>query len=114
MECVRYEGEARLVKSYVYATPDEGLTWRADPYPGGELHFLSREVVLAVGRQIHRSDDGGRSWTLVGEVFWDGQFSFPTDQLGWAVARSGDELALVRTADGGRSWQQLSPQITSP
>jgi photosystem II stability/assembly factor-like uncharacterized protein len=46
-------------------------------------------------------------------VDWLGQFSFVDEMRGWAVARSADASALVRTTDGGRTWELLEP-IVSP
>ena len=43
---------------------------------------------------------------------WEGQFSFVDAMAGWAVARSVDESALVRTLDGGRTWELLEPIIS--
>ena len=38
-------------------------------------------------------------------------YSFVDEQYGWAVARQGEDFALVRSADGGRTWQQLEPTV---
>ena len=42
---------------------------------------------------------------------WDGQFDFVDESAGFAVARSGDQVALVRTQDAGRSWEILEPVL---
>jgi len=43
---------------------------------------------------------------------WEGQFSFVDEGLGWAVAwGENDSIALVRTRDGGRTWEQLEPYV---
>ena len=90
--------------------------------------MLDPLVGFALGRDFYRTDDGGRTWTKVSTVPWDGQYSFmdeqygwtvPWDgqysfvgeQYGWAVARSGDESALFRSSDGGRTWEQLEPAV---
>jgi hypothetical protein len=48
-------------------------------------------------------------------VHWDGQFSFVSDSLGWAVARAagntGTLIALVQTRDGAQSWVEIHPVI---
>ncbi len=76
--------------------------------------MLDREIGWAVARQIYQTLDGGRTWRLIKSVTWDGQFSFVSAELGWAVARSGEERALVQTADGGRTWQLLDPVVGAP
>jgi photosystem II stability/assembly factor-like uncharacterized protein len=58
---------------------------------------------------MYETRDGGETWELIKTVSWDGQFSFIDEQNGWAIARNQDEIALVRTEDGGRTWSQLDP-----
>jgi hypothetical protein len=57
--------------------------------------------------------DSGQTWTYLKTVNWVGQFSFIDETHGWAVARSGDEIALVNTTDGGRTWDIIEPQIAA-
>jgi photosystem II stability/assembly factor-like uncharacterized protein len=61
---------------------------------------------------MYRSADGGRTWSHVKVVNWDGQFSFVDPQNGWAVARENNDVALVKTSDGGGTWVQIMPTIT--
>jgi len=68
-------------------------------------------VGWSVGRDLYLTLDGGFSWTKVKSVTWDGQFSFVSQALGWAVARSEEAIALVTTSDGGRSWTEIQPRI---
>jgi photosystem II stability/assembly factor-like uncharacterized protein len=114
LECVRYEGDDRIEEAYLYSTSDQGQTWQSFPYPGGELRLIDANVGLALGREIHQTRDGGRTWTQISFVNWDGQFSFVDDQTGWAVARSGEEIALVSTTNGGQTWEQLDPRVAFP
>lgn len=110
----RRSGEPAESDVFLYTTRDQGLNWLASPYPGGRLHMFNVDEGLALGREIYRTRDGGKSWTKIKTVEWDGQFSFVDDTAGWAVARSGDEIALVATTDGGRSWRQLAPIVAAP
>jgi photosystem II stability/assembly factor-like uncharacterized protein len=100
-------------RSYLYRTQDGGGSWAINDYPGGMLEFINPDVILALGRTIYVSRDGGAHWQAVKAVAWDGQFSFVDDMIGWAVARSEGATALVRTTNGGRTWQELHP-ITQP
>jgi photosystem II stability/assembly factor-like uncharacterized protein len=95
----------------LYHTQDNGQTWQIFPYPGGSLRFLDENVGWALGREIHRTTDGGRTWTKLKTVNWDGQFSFVDADHAWAVARAGEEISLVRTEDGGRTWKELHPTV---
>ncbi|TDI84792.1 MAG: hypothetical protein E2O74_04515 [Chloroflexi bacterium] len=101
-----------LKLNYIYTTEDGGASWESYLYPGGELALLNPRITYAFGRQIHQTVDGGRSWDFVKTVQWDGQFSFVSDQVGWAVARQGEALALVSTTNGGRTWNLLKPSIS--
>lgn len=99
---------------YLYATTDGGQAWNTHPFPGGALQLLSPNVGWALAQDIHQTHDGGNTWTRAGVVSWDGQFSFVDDRNGWAVARSGEDIALVRTSNAGRTWQLLQPRVAEP
>lgn len=97
--------------TYIYTTQDRGKTWEHSllPTPVDHLVFNNVDSSLALGRDIYQSTDGGLSWVEQKSVHWDGQFSFVDDQLGWAVARNDDEIALVKTSNGGQTWQIVEP-----
>jgi photosystem II stability/assembly factor-like uncharacterized protein len=111
LECVRYDGAIPSHHSFLYVTADAGQSWRSNPFPGGSLQFITANVGWALGRDIYQTQDGGQPWTHIKTVGWEGRFHLITDQAGWAVARSGDEIALVQTTNGGQTWNQLKPQI---
>jgi hypothetical protein len=98
--------------NYIYTTQDGGESWESHLYPGGDLALLNSQTAYAFDRHIHQTLDGGQSWEFVKTVQWVGQFDFVSDQVGWAVARSGEALALVTTSNGGRTWDLLKPSIT--
>jgi hypothetical protein len=50
----------------------------------------------------------------MGKVKWQGQFSFVSDTLGWAVARAEEEFAFVVSKNGGRDWAILKPKTVAP
>jgi len=96
-----------------YRTDDGGRSWTIQNYPGGELLWQDDQRGWALGRDIYRTVDGGATWSFVHAVNWDGQFTFVDDQQGWAVARNEQEIALVRTQNGGTSWSILKP-VSAP
>ena len=108
VECRRQSGG---LVSFLYSTDDAGQTWRISAYPGGALLLLNDTTGWALSRQIHKTENGGQTWRLIKTVNWDGQFSFVSGELGWAVARSEQAIALVRTTNGARTWSVLEPVI---
>ncbi len=96
---------------YVYTTRDLGKTWKHTllPSPVESLVFLNEQEGWAFGREHYKTTDGGLSWVQIKTVHWDGQFSFVDTLNGWAVARNADEIALVKTVDGGQTWQVIEP-----
>ncbi len=113
VSCLRWEDDERIEDHYVYVSEDGGETWQTHRNPGGPLLFLNPEHVWSLARDIQVSQDGGQTWTKVKTVSWDGQFSFVSEQLGWAVARNETEIALVKTEDGGQSWLIIEPTISA-
>ncbi len=110
----------KVGKGYLYSTTDGGNTWQTYPIPAGfsvleppagGLYFISAQSGLALSRKIFRTDDGGKSWSLAKLVNWDGQFSFLDLNVGWAVATNAGQIALVKTTDGGGTWQEIKPVV---
>jgi photosystem II stability/assembly factor-like uncharacterized protein len=101
---------SKVEQDYLYWTSDAGKSWQTAAYPGGDLLFYGQQG-LALGHTISGSGDGGRTWTKKLTVSWNGQFSFIDAQQGWAVATNQGAIALVKTTDGGGSWEQLHPLI---
>ena len=99
--------------SYIFTTQDLGETWQHTllPSPVESLIFLDEQEGWAFGREYYKTTDGGLSWVVVKAVNWDGQFSFVDPLNGWAVARNLDEIALVKTVDGGQTWHIIEPLI---
>jgi photosystem II stability/assembly factor-like uncharacterized protein len=113
----------------VARTVDGGATWRVDTVAGATaLDFRSlaaldaqTAIVASAGEaerglaQLHRTTDGGRSWTRVFSteergVFFDA-LAFWDDRRGIALSDPVDgRLYLLLTDDGGRSWVRISPE----
>jgi len=98
---------------FAYTTQDGASTWRTNVFPGGELSIQADGFGWAFGMEISKTLDFGLTWERVKIVSWEGQFSFIDNDTGWAVARAGEEIALVQTVNGGETWQVLEPVVAS-
>ncbi len=115
------------VNNYLYsAAGADWQTWTSTTLPAydalGSLELLNAATGWTIGaqdgdpfsagpRQLYQTTDGGGTWTPLKELNWRGQLNFVDEQTGWAVAQSGEAVALVQTTDGGQSWQIVQPQI---
>jgi photosystem II stability/assembly factor-like uncharacterized protein len=100
-----------IFSNFLYSTQDGGMSWESFPAPRGHLHLLNPNIGWMLGEEIHLTEDGGKTWTKINEVTWQGQFNFIDANLGWAVARNDDEITLVRTENGGQAWMIVEPQL---
>lgn len=116
-------------RSWLYTSANQGKTWIISPMPAGieaDVQFINPTVGWLFvwsweERQgdLYRSADGGQSWTLIKRTGWfDVEFNFIDAETGWAVAcmetrcyYSDAVYALVKTTDGGRTWQTLEPYL---
>ena len=116
--------------SWMYTTATQGKTWIISPMPAGayaQLQFVNpRQGWLFVLDSeddylgtLYRTSTGGQGWELVKRTGWKHlSLSFVDDQIGWAVAcdmvycyQQDAERALVKTTDGGGTWQVLEPRL---
>ncbi len=100
-----------IYSNFIYSTQDGGINWESFPAPSGHLYLLNPSSGWMLGEEIHLTEDGGKTWTKINEVVWQGQFNFIDAHHGWAVAKNDDEIALVKTENGGRSWYIVEPQL---
>jgi photosystem II stability/assembly factor-like uncharacterized protein len=111
VKCYYYDQDPAKTETFLYSTHDGGNTWSSISYPGGTLTMLDSTNGWALARTIYQTTDGGTNWVKLSAVNWDAQFSFVSAQLGWAVARAGDQIALVTTTNGGKKWAEIHPLV---
>mgnify|MGYP000336118838 CR=1 FL=1 len=109
-------------RAWLYRSTNGGLNWQPYPLPApyGTFEFISanqgwflgsRTGDSAEGSTIYLTVNGGQNWQIITTVNWTGQLSFVDSRNGWIVATAGDETALVRSQDSGRSWQMMTPVL---
>jgi len=109
--CANYSGTQAVTSYYIFSTQDGGSTWSGHSYPGKALYFFSADTGWALSPKIQLTTDGGNTWKVIANVTWTPQMDFVTDTLGWAVVTSNNQVALVRSDNGGSTWSELTPTV---
>jgi photosystem II stability/assembly factor-like uncharacterized protein len=117
MGCFDYHDPPQQFTSYFYSSQDGGATWKTVKLPASidaeqaQLIYYGSNNAWLLARDMYLSASDGQTWSFVKKVNWDGQFSFNDPQYGWAIARSGGQVALVRTIDWAATWSIIKPTI---
>lgn len=111
VRCTNYTVTPNTYNYYVYTTQDGGITWTSSIYPGITLYFFSADTGWALSDKIQHTTDGGATWAIISEITWSAQMDFISEKIGWAVARSDNAIALVKTENGGARWTELLPSV---
>jgi len=103
------------ISSYLYSSSDSGKSWEIQQLPDQVDQLVLREDATgyAFGQIHYQTPDGGETWQKIKQVYWLGDFSVLSTQYLWAVARSGDQIALVTSKDGGQTYQLINPIAAS-
>ncbi|TPG59493.1 YCF48-related protein [Hymenobacter nivis] len=110
-----------LTTNGLLKTGDGGDTWAVLPFggSGNQLACPDARTLLVAGNsaQVHRSDDGGRTWTVaqlkptLGTPYGVQLLSLcmVDTQTGYVSGDyNGLDQLFARTTDGGRTWQTLT------
>jgi photosystem II stability/assembly factor-like uncharacterized protein len=111
----------------LYFSGDGGQHWSytmlpVDQRPDISLSydFITDEIGWLIDFEsgvIFWSINGGETWEPIKKVTWEGELDFSDHLNGWAVvwergaSASDRDLSLLRTSDGGFSWEILRPKI---
>jgi len=99
-------------------TSNMGSTWQIQtPLGNGNIfcgdHTATGEAYLFGEKNIHKSINGGNSWTVIKNEAPGGNVNdiqFAADNTGWAVSSAiggNNNGGIARTTDGGRTWNIL-------
>jgi photosystem II stability/assembly factor-like uncharacterized protein len=111
IRCTNFGGPAIIYSYYIYTTQDGGQTWSGASCPGDALYFFTGATGWALGPKIQLTIDGGKTWKPISDVSWTPRFDFISETTGWAIVTSGNEVALVKSDNGGAHWSILVPTV---
>ncbi len=111
VNCHDFQGTQITYSYFIYTTQDGGSTWTSAPYPGEGLYFISPDTGWALAKKIQLTNDGGKTWKPISDVSWTAQFDFVNANNAWAIAQADNEVALVKSDNGGARWSMLTPTI---
>jgi photosystem II stability/assembly factor-like uncharacterized protein len=105
----------------LFHTTDGGSNWSrvgggsgARPYPM-ELEAVTPKILWIslnsgagpVDGGLSYSEDGGKNFSFINEEYGTNGVEFVTPALGWAVKDGYQEKYLIKTLDGGKTWDDI-------
>ena len=107
---------------WLYETKDGGATWTSNPLPRawGGIFFLNIDSGWYLGQtsadsttgvNVYQTSDGGKNWKQISATQWSGVMDYIDAKNGWVIAKSSNDLAFVRTSDGGLTYILVTPQL---
>ena len=106
---------------YYYLSPDGGEHWHSWIATGSESFLNPAEgwrlypANAGQAGQFQQTSNGGQDWVTLANLSWQSaRFDFVDRQTGWAIVTGNGATTLERTADGGRHWTDLQPEVANP
>lgn len=106
----------------IYWTYDSGATWRMFRLPKADGDAVFYGIYQgwysqaagegsATPYEVQITMDGGSSWSIAAQTAWKSSLQFITGTIGWGIVEYQGRLAMVKTGDAGRSWEQIYPLL---
>ncbi len=113
-ECHYYDETNQIVYYFIHLHSENGgKTWNHWQQTGN-VDFINAKTgweMVVKGDKLHeiqQTHDGGLTWSAIKTVEWDGILNFVNDQIGYALAYNQGVMAVMFTADGGKTWEMKS------
>ncbi len=115
-------------QSLLYFTSDRGQTWSSNSLPQGHGRFriqIQNPGLVRILRLPHEyedqpqlgtlyeSRDRGRTWIELAQVEGVDDFFFLDNQTGWLYGSTEEGSRLMKTTDGGRTFEEFTPVMAS-
>ncbi|HOP02600.1 MAG TPA: hypothetical protein PKX58_10400 [Flexilinea sp.] len=122
MKMVCQGGELAEPLGLLYWTYDGGNSWRVYQLPAAEGSLVFYGIyqgwyskTAAPGSsypyEILGTSNGGENWNLIAQTAWKSNLQFITASIGWGVVEYEGHYAMVKTGDGGFTWEQIFPVV---
>src|SRR6185503_16225749 len=97
---------------------DAGETWKYWQQTG-DVDFINAKTGWQLvakddtTHELQQTQDGGMTWVKLKTVEWDGVLNYVNDKIGYALAYNQGIIAVMRTTDGGKTWEMKSQAAVS-
>lgn len=90
-------------------TTNGGASWIRHFYAGSDIHriqFLNSTTGWLTSGNLYKTTNAGQNWSLAAGGYAE-NFYFLNENTGWKTSYSGGNSALVKTTNGGASWNTI-------
>lgn len=113
-ECHFLNGNNQNVNYFFHLhSEDGGETWKYWQQTG-DVDFINAKTGWQLvakddtTHELQQTQDGGMTWVKLKTVEWDGVLNYVNDKIGYALAYNQGIIAVMRTTDGGKTWEMKS------
>lgn len=112
--CHFFDGNHQNANYFIHLhSEDGGKVWKYWQQTG-DVNFINAKTGWQLvakddtNHELQQTQDGGLTWVKLKTVEWDGALNYVNDQIGYALAYNQGMMAVLRTVDGGKTWEMKS------